>query len=59
MGICFGALAGLILMFVTQYEREDFFNDFTYWRQHDGLKEGGEAIINEGKSAIKGRHGYL
>lgn len=32
MGVAFGLLAGLLLMFITKYERDDYFNDFACWR---------------------------
>ena len=60
MGVGFGLLAGALLIPVTNLEREEYFNDFTSWREHDGIREKQpEAIVNEGRSQIKGKHRYL
>ena len=37
MGIAFGLLAGALLIPVTNLEKEEYFNDFTSWREHDGI----------------------
>ena len=38
MGIAFGLLIGAILFGVTNLDRDNFFNDFVSWREHDGIR---------------------
>lgn len=62
MGICFGALVGAMCMAASTHDRIDHFNDFTYWREDDGIRTvyvDITPVVNDGGSNIKGRHGYL
>lgn len=69
MGLGFGVLVGLFCLLVTKHDTIDHFNDFTYWREDDGIRQisGGastyqtdpnEFAVQEGEMH-KNKHAYL
>lgn len=72
MGLLFGAAAGALCMAVACHNKEDHFDDFTYWLNDDGIrtfrnyeKDIGQPIydpemgIRPRSNFIKGKRSYL
>lgn len=38
MGLVFGSVAGILIMLVGTHQKDDHFDDFTYWVNDDGLR---------------------
>ena len=61
MGAIFGLIVGILCRILSKHEHSDHFNDYTYWKNADGIRlvEATTIGIKEGGSRIKGKHAYL
>ena len=64
MGLLFGAAAGGLIALVNTHQRNDHFDDFTYWVNDDGIRMFQEGVTSDlgvrvKSHVIKGRKAYL
>ena len=64
MGIGFGLGAGAFVALVNTHQRDDHFDDFTYWINDDGIRMFQEGVATDlgvrvKSHIIKGRKAYL